>query len=92
MDYPLDRPVQNIVVRSIATDGGTAYVEAVVDGVDGYQFYIDGRTNSQTRGELFREYPGNADSAMIEPTSVFSKTAKQMWLDRGVDGLQSNGR
>ena len=78
VDYPLNKRIDKLIIRSIATDGGTAYAEAVVDGVDGWQFYIDGRIESTTSGELYLEYPSEESSVTIDPDCAFAKSVKEM--------------
>ena len=78
--YPLDKPAEQLIIRAIASDGGTAYAEAIVEGVDGWQFYIDGRIGSTTSGELFSDYPSE-ESIKLESTSIFVRSIKEKWLN-----------
>ena len=74
----MDRTVDKLILRAIATDGGTAYLEAVVGGEDGWQFYRDGKVGSDTWGELFFDFPASPDE-MIEPRSAFAISVKEKW-------------
>ena len=83
--FPLDKAIEKLHVRAVSNDGGTAYAEAVADGEDGWQFFIDGRKGSETAGELFTEYPDDERAQMIDPASVFSVSVKTAWESRNYD-------
>ena len=69
---------EKIVVRAVAGDGGTRYIEVTIEGDDGHFYFVDGRIGSQSAGEIFTEYPGTENSRIVSPQSTLSKSIKAM--------------
>lgn len=73
-----DGKVEVLTIRAIATDGGTAYVEVRLNG-DDWNFYVDGRTGSSCRGEVFTQYPTQPDAMMLNPDSELAQSIKSLY-------------
>ena len=71
---------ETLRIIEIAGDGGTAHVEVSIEEKN-YDFYIDGRIDSETPGEIFDSYPGPS-ATMLTKDCPLTLSIKEIWQRR----------